>query len=133
MSLELPTDVIGIILDYIGSNGRVSKLHSSKERDTKLNITLRKYMNGFMGTTIYSASSIKYFRHQCKKDIESGQFYRSNVVRASSDSFFYNDVRSRVKPKLHQCCSKTKSGKRCKNKTFMLFCNCHKDPKVYWI
>ena len=120
LAKNIPDEVIKVILEYLKSNDPINTIFLCKERDTFLNGTLRKYMNGFMETTIYSAISIKYFRHQCKKDMNNpnGCLFKSNVT---------------LKISKQQCCAKTKTGKRCKKNTFMLFCNCHKDPKVYWI
>ena len=118
----IPNEMLEIVFDYL-ENTSLSKKFLCKKRETKLDNTLRKYMKIFMPTTVYSANSIKYYSKLYNKDEAFGSYIyykRSSAQRIT-----------KVHPQ--QCCAKTKSGKRCKKKTFMLFCECHKNAKPYWM
>jgi|TARA_B000000565_G_scaffold167939_1_gene127011 hypothetical protein len=149
---NIPDEVIKIVLDYLDFKDPINKIYNSK-KNAELTIALRKHMNCCMGTTIYSASSIKYFRHLCEKQMRNLFINRNDYIHNHS---YKGNLREYLNscegeensysPKFHeyrkcfskktlkpQCCAKNKNGKRCKRKTFMLFCNHHKDPKPYWI
>jgi hypothetical protein len=129
----IPNETLEIVFDYL-ENTSLSKSFLCKRRESKLNDTLRKYMKSFMPTTVYSTNSIKYFRQLYDKDEGSGSLVRISERRRRATRITYRfHFASRQKVSAQQCCAKTRSGRRCRKKTFMLFCECHKDAKPYWM
>ena len=129
----IPNETLEIVFDYL-ENTSLSKSFLCKRRESKLNDTLRKYMKSFMPTTVYSTNSIKYFRQLYDKDEGSGSLVRISERRRRATRITYGfHFASRQKVSAQQCCAKTRSGRRCRKKTFMLFCECHKDAKPYWM
>jgi len=130
LAKDIPNEMLEIVFDYL-ENTCFSKTFLCKKRETTLNNTLRKYMKTFMPTTVYSANSIKYYSKLYYKDEAFGDRIYDNRQNAKRITRLFHN--SRKKTPKQQCCAKTKSGKRCKKKTFMLFCECHKNAKPYWM
>jgi len=134
LAKDIPNEMLDIVFDYL-ENTSLSKTFLCKKRETKLNNTLRKYMKTFMPTTVYSANSIKYYSKLYYKDEAIGDLIYDNRANAKRITRLFHASRKQkvyVAPK-QQCCAKTNSGRRCKKKTFMLFCECHKNAKPYWM
>lgn len=135
----MPNEMIEIVFDYLDSNEPLSKKFLCKRRETKLNNTLRNYMKAFMPTTVYCANSIRYYRRLNNKDDKDpcGGFIRRHNVGLRTfplTEFEYRRIKAvRNKVSKQQCCAKTSSGRRCKKKTFLLFCEWHTNGKPYWM
>jgi hypothetical protein len=123
---DIPNEMLEIVFDYL-ENTSLSKKFLCKKRECKLNNTLRKYMKTFMPTTVYCTYSIKYYRQLYDKNKRPDSF----IIRYDLPSWRRRSLRQKVFAQ--QCCAKTNSGRRCKKKTFMLFCECHKNAKPYWM
>ena len=121
---SIPQDCVSEILSYLPEGGSTTRQFRTEKPHIK------EYLNSFCMR--YTSSNLMYFNRLAER-------YRSPLeeglamLRRAAEYVEMEENGWTIDVPRHQCCGLTCKGRRCKNKTFGLFCSRHEGSNTcYW-
>ena len=123
---SIPQDCVSEILSYLPEGGGATRQFRTEKPHIK------EYLNSFCMR--YTSSNLKYFNQLAERAPARGLEHQGlAILLRAAEYIAMEETGWTIDVPRHQCCGLTNKGRRCKNKTFGLFCSTHEGSTTcYW-